>query len=75
MVNLNSFFTTPLSTVHLDNLYIRQPVQFQYAMNVINMYNMKYGMPLNVDEYKTKQQELVDEFNKTVVLVTGFEEV
>lgn len=44
-------------------------------MNVINMYNMKYGMPLNVDEYKTKQQELVDEFNKTVVLVTGFEEV
>lgn len=50
-------------------------MQFQYAMNVINMYKMKYGMPLNLDEFKKQQEGLVEEYKKNVVLVTGFEDV
>ena len=70
-----AFFTKPLPLAALNNRYERHPVQFQYGMNVINMYKMKSGMPLNGEEFKKKQQEMVEEFTKNCVLVTGFEEV
>lgn len=72
---MHTFISTPLSTSGLDNIYYRQPVQFQYGLNVVNMYNLQFGMPINQDEFKVKQQELVEEYNKNVVLVTDFEEV
>ena len=74
-MDLKTFYETPLSSTDIDVIYKKTPSQFRYAMNVINMFNMKYGLYLKKEEFDSKQQEMNDEFNKMVYLVTGFEEV
>lgn len=44
-------------------------------MNHVNMFNMSYSLPSNLDEYKKKQQEMETEYSHNVRLVSDFAEV
>ena len=75
IINLKTFYETPFPSGELDVIYKKTPSQFQHAMNIVNLFNMKYGLHLKKEEYEAKQQEMNEEFHKMVYLVTGFEEV
>ena len=44
-------------------------------MNHVNMFNMPYSLPSNMDEYKKKQEDMETEYSRDVRLVSDFAEV
>ena len=48
------------------------PVQFQSEMNIINLYNLPYGLPLREDLFTARQTELQTTSNNTVLVASEF---
>ena len=58
-----------------DCLLLRCPAQFQQEINVIHMYNIPVGMPLEESRFKEREQKLEEEVRRNVLLVTDFDQV
>ena len=58
-----------------DSLLLRCPAQFQQEINVIHMYNIPVGMPLEESRFKEREQKLEEEVRSNVLLVTDFDQV
>ena len=51
---------------------MKVPVQFQSEMNIINLYNLPYGLPLREDLFATRQSELQESLSRTVLVASEF---
>lgn len=72
LLNFDSFMNEPLPE---DSSFKRSPAQFQSEVNVINMYNLSMGLPLDDQRFEERNAKLSGDAKDTVVLITDFEQV
>ena len=69
---MDDFWKTDLPQDYVKNSLIKVPAQFQAEMNIVNMYNLSYGLPIREDLFEERQKELHETSMKTVLLASEF---
>lgn len=69
---MDDFWKTELPQDYVKNSLIKVPAQFQAEMNIVNMYNLSYGLPIREDLFEERQKELRETSMKTVLLASEF---
>ena len=70
--SLKSFWEKPLPQDFVGNVLMKIPAQFQSEMNVINLHNLPYGLPLREDLFAARQAELQTCSVRTVLVASEF---
>lgn len=73
--DLSAFYQKELPREDVENAFRQAPCQFQRQMNAVNMYNVKYPMPMLDALWQTREEEMEAEYAQCVLLVSGFVKV
>ena len=73
--DLNAFYQKELQQEDVENAFRQVPCQFQQQMNTVNMYNVKYPMPMLDALWKKREDEMEAEYEQCVLLASGFVKV
>lgn len=73
--DLNAFYQKELPQESAEGAFRQAPCQFQRQMNAVNMYNVKYPMPMLDALWQTREEEMEAEYAQCVLLVSGFVKV
>lgn len=58
-----------------DSSFKRSPAQLQSEVNIINMYNISMGLPLDEQRFQERSVKLSADAKDTVLLITNFDPV
>ena len=75
LAELRDFSSFMSEALPEDSSFKRSPAQFQSEVNVINMYNISMGLPLDEQRFGERSAKLEQDARETVLLVTDFEPV
>ncbi|OAO16972.1 Poly(A)-specific ribonuclease PARN-like domain-containing protein [Blastocystis sp. ATCC 50177/Nand II] len=70
--DLNAFYQKELPQESAEGAFRQVPCQFQRQMNAVNMYNVKYPMPMLDALWQTREEEMEAEYVQCVLLASGF---
>ena len=73
--DLNAFYQKELPQESAEGAFRQAPCQFQRQMNAVNMYNVKYPMPMLDALWQTREEEMEAEYVQCVLLASGFVKV
>ena len=73
--DLNAFYQKELPQESAEGAFRQAPCQFQRQMNAVNMYNVKYPMPMLDALWQTREEEMEVEYAQCVLLASGFVKV
>ena len=73
--DLNAFYQKELPQENAEGAFRPSPCQFQRQMNAVNMYNVKYPMPMVDALWQKREEEMEAEYAQCVLLASGFVKV
>ena len=73
--DLNAFYQKELPQESAEGAFRQVPCQFQRQMNAVNMYNVKYPMPMLDALWQTREEEMEAEYAQCVLLASGVVQV